>query len=53
VTSSGVSTGIDMTLAIIARFVSAEIAEKTAVVMEYEWHRDAARDPFAKMHGLV
>ena len=53
VTTSGVSTGIDMALAIIARFVSAEIAEKTAVVMEYEWHRDAARDPFAKMHGLV
>jgi transcriptional regulator GlxA family with amidase domain len=33
VTSSGVSAGIDMTLAIIARLVNAEIAEKTAVVM--------------------
>jgi transcriptional regulator GlxA family with amidase domain len=52
-TSSGVSAGIDMALAIIARLVSAEAAQKTATSMEYEWHRDAAWDPFAKIHGLV
>lgn len=52
-TSAGVSAGIDMALAIIARLVSGEIAEKTAVAMEYEWHRDAAWDPFAREHGLV
>ncbi len=52
-TSSGVSAGIDMALAIIARLVSAEAAEKAAISMEYEWHRDAAWDPFAKIHGLV
>lgn len=23
------------------------------MAMEYEWHRDAAWDPFAKIHGLV
>ncbi len=52
-TSSGVSAGIDMALAIIARLVSAEMAEQAAIAMEYEWHRDAAWDPFAKIHGLA
>jgi transcriptional regulator GlxA family with amidase domain len=53
VTSSGVSAGIDMTLAVIAKLESAEVAERIAVRMEYEWHRDATWDPFAKIHGLV
>jgi transcriptional regulator GlxA family with amidase domain len=53
VTSSGVSAGIDMTLAVIARLVSNEIAERIGVGMEYDWHRDASWDPFAKVHGLV
>jgi transcriptional regulator GlxA family with amidase domain len=52
-TSSGVSAGIDMALALIARIVSAEAAETVATAMEYEWHRDPAWDPFAKIHGLV
>jgi transcriptional regulator GlxA family with amidase domain len=52
-TSSGVSAGIDMVLAIIARLVNVESAEKAAVSMEYDWHRDAGWDPFAKIHGLV
>jgi transcriptional regulator GlxA family with amidase domain len=52
-TSSGVSAGIDMTLAVIARLVSNEVAERIAVRMEYDWHRDASWDPFAKVHGLV
>jgi len=51
-TSSGVSAGIDMALAIIARLVSPDAADKAAIAMEYEWHRDAAWDPFAKIHGL-
>jgi transcriptional regulator GlxA family with amidase domain len=53
VTSSGVSAGIDMTLAVIARLVSNEVAERIALRMEYDWHRDASWDPFAKVHGLV
>jgi transcriptional regulator GlxA family with amidase domain len=53
VTSSGVSAGIDMTLAVIASLVSDAAAERIAVGMEYDWHRDAAWDPFAKIHGLV
>ena len=52
-TSSGVSAGIDMTLALIARLAGAEIAERIATRMEYEWHRDPTWDPFAKIHGLV
>ena len=52
-TSSGVTAGIDMTLALIARLAGAETAERIAILMEYEWHRDPSRDPFAKIHGLV
>jgi transcriptional regulator GlxA family with amidase domain len=52
-TSSGVSAGIDMTLALIARLAGAATAEQIAIRMEYEWHRDPAWDPFAKIHGLV
>jgi|SRR5580658_2874385 putative intracellular protease/amidase len=53
VTSSGVSAGIDMTLSVIARVAGADAAERIASGMEYEWHRDPAWDPFAKVHGLV
>ena len=52
-TSSGVSAGIDMTLAVIARIISPAEAERIAIQMEYDWHRDAGWDPFAKVHGLV
>jgi transcriptional regulator GlxA family with amidase domain len=52
-TSSGVSAGIDMALAAIARLVTPKLAEDVATFMEYDWHRDAAWDPFARVHGLV
>jgi transcriptional regulator GlxA family with amidase domain len=52
-TSAGVSAGIDMTCAAIAKLVSQDAAEKIVKAMEYEWHRDPAWDPFAGMHGLV
>ena len=52
-TSSGVSAGIDMALALIARLISDNAAETVATAMEYEWHRDSTWDPFAKIHGLV
>ena len=42
ITSSGVSAGIDMSLAVIARLVDQETAEKTAT-----WW-----DPFAKLQGM-
>jgi transcriptional regulator GlxA family with amidase domain len=52
-TSSGVSAGIDMALAVIARRYGQETADTIATRMEYEWHRDASWDPFAKIHGLI
>ena len=52
-TSSGVAAGIDMALAVIARLVSPEIATAVANGTEYDWHRDASWDPFAKLHKLV
>ncbi|MDT0635802.1 DJ-1/PfpI family protein [Spectribacter hydrogenoxidans] len=45
-TSSGVSAGIDMALAVIARLFGTERAEQVAVMTEYSWHRDADSDPF-------
>jgi transcriptional regulator GlxA family with amidase domain len=53
ISSSGVSAGIDMTLAVIAKVAEVAVAERIAVRMEYEWHRDASWDPFARTHGLV
>jgi putative intracellular protease/amidase len=48
VTSSGVSAGMDMTLAVIARTWGEEAAEAAADFAEYSWHRDADSDPFHK-----
>lgn len=48
VTSSGVSAGMDMTLAVIARIWGEEAAEAAAGFAEYTWHRDADSDPFHK-----
>lgn len=47
VTSSGVSAGIDMALAVIERFYGAEVAEKLAIHTEYHRETDSTRDPFA------
>jgi len=51
-TSSGVSAGMDMSLAVIARLLDRAAADKVARIAEYEWHDDAARDPFATQYGL-
>ncbi|MEM7221317.1 MAG: DJ-1/PfpI family protein [Pseudomonadota bacterium] len=48
VTSSGVSAGIDMSLAVIARFFGVDIARMVAQSTEYEWNEDPERDPFVK-----
>jgi len=47
VTSSGVSAGIDMTLALIARLHGREMAMSAAHSMEYIWKQDPDDDPFA------
>jgi len=48
VTSSGVSAGIDMSLAVIAKTVDAATASELARIMEYTRHTDPADDPFAR-----
>ncbi|MCH7958753.1 MAG: DJ-1/PfpI family protein [Candidatus Hydrogenedentes bacterium] len=50
VTSSGVTAGMDMTLAIIERLFGTKTAEALAKGTEYEWHRDASWDPFSKLY---
>ena len=52
-TSSGVSAGMDMALAVMADLFGMEMAERLALGCEYEWHKDSGRDPFAKLAGLV
>ncbi len=47
-TSSGVSAGIDMSLAVIARFFGMEVARMVAQSTEYEWNENADRDPFVE-----
>lgn len=52
-TSAGVSAGMDMSLALIARLCGKDVAHTVAQRAEYEWHSDPSRDPFAKMNGLA
>ncbi|MEO0545711.1 MAG: DJ-1/PfpI family protein [Pseudomonadota bacterium] len=52
-TSSGVSAGMDMALAVMAELFGMELADRIALGCEYEWHKDASWDPFAKSAGLV
>lgn len=47
VTSSGVSAGTDMALAVIERLFGIELAEMVMNYTEYQWHRDANEDPYA------
>jgi transcriptional regulator GlxA family with amidase domain len=39
VTSAGISAGLDMSLHLVARLSSAELAERTARQMDYAWRR--------------
>ncbi len=50
--SSGVSAGIDMALAVIAKLVSQQAAEDAANFAEYTWQRDADCDLFASVVGV-
>lgn len=49
VTSSGVSAGTDMALAVIANLFGEERANGVAAYTEYQWHKDADVDPFAEL----
>ena len=52
-TSSGVSAGMDMALAVLADLYGIEVARDQAKGCEYTWHEDAHQDPFAKLAGLI
>ena len=52
-TSSGISAGTDMALALIDKLFGRETAIKVANGAEYEWNTDPHHDPFAKLNGLV
>ena len=52
-TSSGVSAGMDMALAVLADLYGDEVARNMAQSCEYTWHEDANTDPFAESAGLV
>lgn len=52
-TSSGVSAGMDMALAVIADLYGICAAKDLARESEYTWHDDPNWDPFAVSAGLV
>lgn len=52
-TSSGISAGIDVTLAFIQHIYGDDVATGLANSMEYEWHRDPQWDPFAKLFNVA
>ncbi len=52
-TSSGVSAGMDMALAVIADLYGMDVARDMAQGSEYTWHDDPNWDPFAVSAGLV
>lgn len=51
-TSSGVSAGIDVTLAWIEEVYGEEKAQRIANGIEYSRHKDPNLDPFAELYGL-
>jgi len=51
-TSSGVSAGMDMTLAVIAKLCGREKSLEIASRAEYEWHEESSWDPFAAVAGV-
>lgn len=53
ITSSGVSAGMDMSLAVIEKMHGKQKAQTVAGWAEYNWHQDPQWDPFAKLNGLV
>ncbi|KAJ0151147.1 Isonitrile hydratase, partial [Colletotrichum tanaceti] len=51
--SSGVSAGIDATLAFVEAVYGAANATYVADLMEYDWHRDSSWDPFAERFNVT
>jgi putative intracellular protease/amidase len=53
ISSSGVSAGTDMALALIAKLHGRDMAQWVADRAEYRWHDDPLDDPFAGKNGLA
>ncbi|MEP0200706.1 MAG: DJ-1/PfpI family protein [Halioglobus sp.] len=54
VTSSGVSAGMDMTLAVIENLLGPDVAETVSKYTEYTRHRNADEDPFvSELNSLI
>ncbi|KAF5386402.1 hypothetical protein D9757_006650 [Collybiopsis confluens] len=51
-TASGVSAGMDATLAFVEHVYGGDQAKKLARELEYERHEDSSWDPFAEMYNL-
>lgn len=51
-TSSGVSAGMDMSLAVVSHVFDKKTARHIAKCAEYTWNEDASLDPFAVQHGV-
>jgi putative intracellular protease/amidase len=49
-TSSGISAGIDLSLALVSKYFGIEQARKTAQQIEYVWNEDSTKDPFAAVN---
>jgi transcriptional regulator GlxA family with amidase domain len=47
VSSAGISAGIDMSLHLVERLAGRELAERTALQMDYAWTRNPSHDPSA------
>lgn len=52
-TSSGISAGMDMSLAVIGRLYGKDVSTWLERLTEYDAHRDPSWDPFAVKAGLV
>lgn len=52
-TSSGVSAGTDMALALIEKLFGRDQAIEAANIAEYTWNEDSHYDPFARLNGLI
>ncbi|MCD0244708.1 DJ-1/PfpI family protein [Xanthomonas melonis] len=50
-TSSGVSAGTDMALALIAKIFGRDAASQVAGIAEYVWNEDSTNDPFVAAIG--
>jgi putative intracellular protease/amidase len=51
-TSSGVSAGMDMALALIAKLDGRDKAQQVAAYAEYRWNEDPNDDPFCALYDL-